>query len=84
MRERKEKQSKNRLSRREVLREVYGRSMGGLWEVLREVFLTFQFYKSLILSCLRKMTGGLGRKKKNALKIEIRLILKIGKSQTPM
>ncbi|MBQ1581030.1 MAG: hypothetical protein II107_00995, partial [Prevotella sp.] len=41
------------------------------------VFDTFTFYNSLILRSLRKTTGGLGEKQKNAN-------LKIEKSQIPM
>ena len=50
---------------------------GGLWEVLGEVFKAFQFHNHLIFRHLRKTTGGLGEKQKNAN-------LKIEKSQIPM
>ena len=41
--------------------------MGGLWEVLWEVFQAFSFYNSLILRSLWKTTGGLGEKKEKGL-----------------
>ena len=55
MREQEENQPKIRSARREVLGEVYGRSLG-------EVFQAFPIYNSLILRSLSKTTGGLGEK----------------------
>ena len=63
-----EMNKRKKINRKSDWQEV--RSMGGLWEVLREVlhevFQAFPFYNSLILNDLWKTTGGLGRYLKNS------------------
>ena len=58
--ERAERESTEKLGRQD------GRSMGGLWEVLGEVFHAFPFHNSLILRDLWKTTGGLGDNKRKS------------------
>ena len=61
MREQKKNQSKISLARREVLREVYGRSMGG---VTGGVTGGLEKTNSLIIMYLAKNRGGLAKRMK--------------------